>query len=99
MEEAARTGLPTATDIIPEISELGLEQVVLICQPIFAGLGSAEAAPTLRGFAVAAVPMGEIWQQTAGMLGEADTFIDVSLLQLGQGVEPRVFGLFVSTCR
>ena len=56
LEEAARTGLATATDPVTLVQEPGSQKGLLILRPVFA----SGSPPRLRGFAAAAVRVGTL---------------------------------------
>ena len=56
LEEAARTGLPTATSPITLVQETGKQRGMLLCRPVF----DRNAPKQLRGFAVAVLRMGTL---------------------------------------
>lgn len=74
LEEAARTGLPTATEPITLVQETGNQKGMLICRPVFDGGEPGR----LRGFAVAVLQMGTLlWSASP----DDSVFMGLSLLR------------------
>jgi PAS domain S-box-containing protein len=81
LEEAARTGLPTATDPITLVQETGNQKGMLIFRPVF---GDGEPKH-LRGFAIAVLRMGALlWSASP----DNSVFMGLSLLRKDAAPEP-----------
>jgi PAS domain S-box-containing protein len=76
LEEASRTGLPTATDPITPVRETGRQKGMLICRPVFVRGEPAR----LRGFVVAVPQMGSLLRSADP---DNSALMDISLLHKG----------------
>jgi PAS domain S-box-containing protein len=74
LEEAARTGLPTATDPITIVQETGTQKALLIYRPVF----DSGEPKRLRGFALAVLRMRTLLMS---LVPDNSTLMDLSLLR------------------
>ncbi|NVN89662.1 MAG: PAS domain S-box protein [Desulfuromonadales bacterium] len=81
LEEAARTGLPTATDPITLLQQTGEQKGVLICRPVF----SDGNRKRLRGFVIVALQM-----KTLLWSAPLDDSVPMGLSLLHSGARPEL---------
>ena len=74
LEEAAHTGLPTATDPITLVQEAGTQKGMLLCRPVF----GSEDPKRLRGFALAGLRMGALLKSVGA---DKSTLMELALLR------------------
>ncbi len=79
METAARTGLPTGTDPVAMVHEMGTQKAMVVCRAVF---GSADPNRP-RGFAVAVLRMGTLLRSAA-----SDNSMPMHLSLLRQDAAP-----------
>jgi PAS domain S-box-containing protein len=77
LETASRTGLETCTDPVVLTQGARIEKGLLLCKPIY----STDGNKALRGFAMAAVPLGSLLKNTVES-NSRDLPIALELLQL-----------------
>ncbi len=78
VEEAARTGLPTGTDIFIQMREGGTQDIMRVYRPVF----DTHQQRSLRGFVMAACYMDKLLERSGP---ENTAYLELKLLQRGPG--------------
>jgi PAS domain S-box-containing protein len=81
LDSARNTGLPTATNAITLVQDVGTQEGMLVCRPVFAGA----AREQLRGFVVAVVRLESMLKQSLSLSTPAQSTLSVALYQVSAG--------------
>jgi PAS domain S-box-containing protein len=90
LEEAAQSGLETATNPVTLVQDGGSQNGMLIFRPVYEGGGAGHTLGKLRGFVLAVLRLGTLLQPLAE---DDNSLVEVSLLRNGFEPERLVTGL------
>ena len=83
LDEAARTGLPAASDPVTLVQDTGTEKGMLLCQSVY----SEKDPPQLRGFALAVLRFGSLLRSVS-----LDDLVALDLVLLRRDQPPELLG-------